>query len=312
MRIVLKMFLIALMTLEVSAGDYWHFINSGIEDNLAGIHFCDENRGYFLAGNGTILNYKAPGIIQKGDNINTPNTSFNIYFHPDCRHGFVCGSKGSFLTTEDGGSNWRVSRIDSSMFLMNMAFLDSLRGIMIAYNKNISGVIYRTIDGGKKWDSLSLSIRRPLWLDISPEKIITITGIDRILISRDGGESWESLSIPGAGMAMAGAINGQNGIIVGMRGLLALSSDEGKSWRQWNALPDSVHLYGIIMLSPLRAYAIGANGAILYTEDSGQNWIVEPIATAAGLTYIRRAGNKIFICGQSGVILSKDIEPETP
>jgi photosystem II stability/assembly factor-like uncharacterized protein len=60
-------------------------------------------------------------------------------------------------------------------------------------------------------------------------------------------------------------------VSVGVRGLIVLSDDEGKTWRQ-AASPVSSDLVAVRFVSPKRGWASGHDGVILTTADGGERW----------------------------------------
>ena len=61
-------------------------------------------------------------------------------------------------------------------------------------------------------------------------------------------------------------------VSVGVRGLIVVSDDEGKSWRQ-AASPVSSDLVAVRFVTPSRGWASGHDGVILSTEDGGNRWV---------------------------------------
>ncbi|HSV37042.1 MAG TPA: YCF48-related protein [Ramlibacter sp.] len=61
-------------------------------------------------------------------------------------------------------------------------------------------------------------------------------------------------------------------VSVGVRGLIVLSDDEGKTWRQ-AASPVSSDLVAVRFVTPSRGWACGHDGVILATSDGGEHWV---------------------------------------
>ena len=61
-------------------------------------------------------------------------------------------------------------------------------------------------------------------------------------------------------------------VSVGVRGLIVLSDDEGKTWRQAPA-PVSSDLVSVRFVTPSRGWACGHDGVILATSDGGEHWV---------------------------------------
>ena len=71
-------------------------------------------------------------------------------------------------------------------------------------------------------------------------------------------------------------------VVVGERGIVALSSDEGRTWRQ-SRVPVSVTLTAVQMVDPATGFAVGHGGVVLATTDGGRTWrkLVDGIQLAA-------------------------------
>lgn len=60
-------------------------------------------------------------------------------------------------------------------------------------------------------------------------------------------------------------------VAVGHRGLVLVSDDEGKQWRQV-AVPVGSDLVAVQFVSPARGWASGHDGVVLQTQDAGSTW----------------------------------------
>lgn len=60
-------------------------------------------------------------------------------------------------------------------------------------------------------------------------------------------------------------------IAVGERGIIILSDDGGRSWKQAD-VPTSVSLTAVRFVSPKSGWAVGHSGVVLHTEDGGTTW----------------------------------------
>lgn len=61
-------------------------------------------------------------------------------------------------------------------------------------------------------------------------------------------------------------------VSVGVRGLVLLSDDDGRSWRQARHVPVSVTLTAVEMVSAERGWAVGHSGVVLFSADGGETW----------------------------------------
>jgi photosystem II stability/assembly factor-like uncharacterized protein len=76
---------------------------------------------------------------------------------------------------------------------------------------------------------------------------------------------------PGQSFLLGVANAGDRVIAVGERGVVVLSDDQGKTWRQ-TAVPVSVTLTAVTFASAKKGWAVGHRGVILATVDGGETW----------------------------------------
>lgn len=76
---------------------------------------------------------------------------------------------------------------------------------------------------------------------------------------------------PERAVLLSAAQAGARTVAVGERGIVALSDDGGRSWRQAGA-PTSVSLTTVRFADALNGWAVGHGGVVLATEDGGKTW----------------------------------------
>jgi photosystem II stability/assembly factor-like uncharacterized protein len=77
---------------------------------------------------------------------------------------------------------------------------------------------------------------------------------------------------PERAVLLAGACAGRRLVVAGERGIIALSEDQGRSWRQ-AAVGVSVTLTAIRFVDALNGMAVGHGGTVLTTSDGGEHWL---------------------------------------
>ena len=80
-------------------------------------------------------------------------------------------------------------------------------------------------------------------------------------------------------MLLAVANAGPRLIAVGEHGVVALSDDNGKSFRQAKSVPVSGTLTSVEFVDALHGWAAGHEGAIIATEDGGETWALQRLDT---------------------------------
>jgi len=310
----LKVILLALIlpALEIASAADWHIVPTDITEDLTGMFLIDESNGYLVSKDGSIFKFILTDTGFKYDRTSSHNSLNSICFPANDKMGIALGNKGKILRTEDYGLHWLTDSMSITYSFKDLIFLDTLTGIIVGtdYKKGAAseGIVFKTEDGGRSWAPLDAKGKRFYYVNKSPEGILTIIGQHFMHISRDSGTSWQKEQIPAGGNARAIAVRGSNGIMVGKSGFLALSNDGGKKWETMPILNEAISFHDLLMIDSLRAYIIGSTGEILYTEDSGHNWIPQPSGAVFDLFDIRRAGNKIYVCGKKGTLIYTDLE----
>ncbi|MDE2584475.1 MAG: hypothetical protein KGN39_03680 [Betaproteobacteria bacterium] len=72
---------------------------------------------------------------------------------------------------------------------------------------------------------------------------------------------------------MAITVAGERLVAVGEGGIVLLSDDNGRSWRQAKAVPTSVALTGVRFASANTGWAVGHSGVVLKSSDGGETWV---------------------------------------
>ena len=76
-------------------------------------------------------------------------------------------------------------------------------------------------------------------------------------------------------MILAATRAGRRIVAVGERGVVLLSDDDGKSYRQAQAVPVASTLTGVWFSDEKSGWAVGHWGAILRTADAGETWVAQ-------------------------------------
>ncbi|WP_143068033.1 YCF48-related protein [Duganella sp. CF517] len=74
---------------------------------------------------------------------------------------------------------------------------------------------------------------------------------------------------------LSAASAGARVVAVGERGIVALSDDQGKTWRQAKRVPTSVTLTIVKFVGEKSGWAAGHGGVVLHTGDGGESWVLK-------------------------------------
>jgi photosystem II stability/assembly factor-like uncharacterized protein len=94
---------------------------------------------------------------------------------------------------------------------------------------------------------------------------------------------------PASAVIVAVAPAGPRLVAAGEHGLILLSDDDGRSWRQARSVPVSVTLTALRFADPRDGWATGHMGVILHSGDGGETWRRELDGTSAAAAVLAEA-----------------------
>jgi photosystem II stability/assembly factor-like uncharacterized protein len=182
--------------------------------------------------------------------------------HPDLRDDLP--PRLGLIESRDGGKDWTpVSLLGEADFHVLRA-----RGKQIVGYDASSGHVLTSRDGGKHWRRHRFE--GPL-VDLvnapGPSRTLLATAPAQLLLSRDGGRSWGSVSETTGLLAWP---KPRRLYLLASDGRLWLSPDVGKRWRALGEIggrPAAFAAYG-----DGRIYAALHSGAIKQSTDGGRSW----------------------------------------
>jgi photosystem II stability/assembly factor-like uncharacterized protein len=178
-------------------------------------------------------------------------------FFLDQNRGWVVGTKGTLLMTEDGGKTWVQKYRPTEDIIRDIYFLDDING-WIVVERNLYDLktadeprtyLMNTTDGGQRWTRVNVR-----GVDVNARLI-------RALFSR-GGRAWTF---------------GEGGLIYSTR-------DSGATWTKLN-VPTRNLLLGGTFVDEDRGWLVGAGATILQTADGGETWHRSPLNGAEGTRF---------------------------
>ncbi len=89
---------------------------------------------------------------------------------------------------------------------------------------------------------------------------------------------------PDKAVLLAVAQAGERLVAVGERGVIALSDDGARHWRQARSVPTSVTLTALRFANAKLGWAVGHSGVVLATQDGGEQWAL--VAEGRGLAAV--------------------------
>ncbi|MGA2517381.1 MAG: YCF48-related protein [Thermodesulfobacteriota bacterium] len=263
-------------------GKTWVRQNTGVNYTLLSIHFVDTQNGWVVGDGGTILHTKDGGKTWEKQKSPVPYYLMGVHFINSLK-GWVVTERTNILFTEDGGEHWRIKFKDEDYILRAVSFCDPVHGWAVGEY----GYIYHTSDGGATWKKQAGFFRiseetggmegASFLFDVvavNPQTAWAV-GIDGYAVKTiDGGKTWRGVNTGDSKISFfCVASDGKDTIMIGGKGALLLSVDQGRTWKKSELNPPIT--YGWIQKIAQRGssgfIAIGGRG-VIYISNSKTSW----------------------------------------
>lgn len=195
-------------------------------------------------------------------NSNTLAWLYDVYFLGE-RNGWIAGSGGAFLKTDDGGKTWTKQKNFTSDAIRQVYFTDERNGWLLcernlyALGANSPSYLLKTDDGGASWQRVEFAD--------SQRKRVT-----KIFFAKSG-----------AGFAI-----GENGAFFSMTG------DDEKIWQRQPS-PVRYLMFDGIFTDDAHGVIVGAGSSIFFTDDGGASWLKASVSGSANTKL-----NSVFFINQ--------------
>lgn len=249
-----------------------------VHDDIFSITFPTDQDGWVCGRWGTILHTSDGGLSWARQDSGTDITLVAVHF-PDERNGWAVGGKGTILHTSDGGTTWRKQECPVDYLLMDVTFRTSMKGWVVTERTHILA----TQDGGKTWS-------------------VQFADTDLILRAVSFGDAL-------------------HGWAVGEYGYIYYTADGGRSWEEQAGYYDvdddgdlvgDPSLFDVSAMDAQRAWAVGLDGHVIFTEDGGKEWkTVDVGAPSVPLYCIQADKAGSIVLGGKGICLTSEDKGRT-
>lgn len=232
-----------------SAQSYaWESQFSGTNQHLFGVFACADDTVYAVGYSGTILKTVDGGMSWNSLNSGVLENLYDVHF-TSADTGYVIGDNGVALKTSNGGITWTQLTVNTTVYFRNVHFISSNTGFIAGGTSGVGmyGTILKTTDGGITWNQQNLGSGCFYGIDfISPTHGFVSSFIGEVYTTTDGGITWNGFS---------------TGVSTSLSGVMAT--------------PNAAQLF-----------AVGVNGNIRVSPDSGNTWTGAPSTTTCELVGI--------------------------
>ncbi len=232
---------------KVNLNDFWKFTNGSeifIGEKSAFIYNTDGSKQWY-------------SILDE-------NYALNSINFVDDNNGFVVGSRGLILATDDGGNHWKkIENIN-----METLFEINMESKSIGFVVGLNGIILKTVDSGERWERQKSNTDKYLKsIDFYDDELgICVGGNGIILRTTDSGNTWSKIQdVTKRPLSKVRFIDKKNIIAIGNNGIILLSSNSGESWnsveskyfQNWN---------DIVVTSNKKIFIVGTSGTMIELE----------------------------------------------
>ncbi len=230
-------------------------------------------------------------------NVNTLAWLRAIHF-VDENTGWIGGSRGTFLFTNDGGENWQQTAKFTDDTILQIFFKDNETGWLLCerdiFNLGPRSPSYlmKTNDGGKNWERIEFKNdqRRRLTnmffagngFGLAIGETGTLYGLE------DDDRTWKQMPPPSSYLMLAGVFTDNlHGTIVGGGGTVLFTEDAGASWDLATLADNSrAKLNSVFFINKQSGWTVGSGGKIYQTVNGGKYWRLQRTNTTKNLNDI--------------------------
>lgn len=210
--------------------------------------------------------------------------------------GYICGSNGIIITTENGGRSYRNLNSGTEQYLYDLYFINSEIGFAVGNNNTF----IKTTNGGKSWSAVST----PVYSDYRSIYFVNsntgfVLGSDGVIVkTENGGGSWKKVFSGTYGNGVYGMHFTDNkiGYASGRGGMVLKTINGGDTWSYLsvNGLNEQDLLTSIYFTDKNNGFVVGGDprsfgnrkSILLRTQDAGSNWTKVQLPSALDYDYL--------------------------
>ena len=204
--------------------------------------------------------------------------------------GWIGGSNGILLKTNDSGENWNSIKVNESWDLNQIDFINDSLGWAIgsSFTSLTNTIIIKTADGGYNWTIQKKFQYIDLYsLYVIDEKTVYAAGYDRIYKTTNGGINWNDVSPNTIGRKynsiqfinpdcgnVVGRLSYEDGEEIKYKGMILRTTNGGISWNE-TTVNEFNNITDLKFLDDTTGHFIAnldTNYFLCKTEDMCQTW----------------------------------------
>ncbi len=238
----------------------------------------------------------------------------DVYFVNENK-GFIAGSGGILLATEDGGKTWKKEKNFTSDTIRQIYFSDEKTGWLLCERNifnlgaNSPSYLLKTTDGGKQWEQMNFGNGRNRIAKIFFTKNgfgLAVGEAGALFALQDDAKTWKKNPSPIRYLILDGIFTDNfHGSMVGAGGTILFTDDAGASWSQATIFGNSnAKLNSVFFINQKNGWTVGTNGKIYQTINGGKTWREQNSNVSSNLSDIFFSNTaEGWAVGEDGTIL---------
>lgn len=209
---------------------------------------------------------------------------FHSVYFVNQNKGWIVGSQGAYLTTNDGGITWKAEKKCSENVIRDVYFADENHGWLLCERDVFSSgglapsYILETFDSGVTWTPVALDgegRERLVRLFFTKEGIgWTVGESGTVYAMQNDKKTWKKSALPVRYLMLGGSFQDErHGLIVGGNGTSLFTEDGGTTWKPsifTNKSLDKLH--SVFFINNQNGWSVGVGGKIYITLNGGKLW----------------------------------------
>lgn len=248
---------------------------------------------------------------------------FKDIFFLDAQHGWIVGTDGVILSTENGGQTWLQDKKFTNDAFVQIRFSSRMNGWLLCernvYERGNDATSYlrRTTDGGRTWERIEFQDggrERVTRLLFNADGTAMAFGEGGIFYKlQDDGVTWKKMQTAIHYLLLDGAFaDGSLGAIVGTGGTILFTEDAGFTWLKATLLGDTSTRFNAVYFGSKAAWAVGTKGRIFRSNSGGRLWRQQNSTVTANLNDVYFTGpTNGWAVGDHGIVVQTRDAGET-
>lgn len=289
----------------IDGGLSWTEQLAPVKTHMHGVDFFNENLGLMVGENGQVFRTTDGGDIWSLIKLPTDKTLKSVQFLNQTRV-YAVGESGEVYRSTNSGQSWAKQSVGSTVNLNGMHFANADTGYVAAAD----GRVLRTFNSGNNWAFVNTGQSNGL-NDVyftNAKTGFAVGQVGTILRTVDAGLTWTQVTSGTERTLNTVAFNRSSpltGVVLGETGTILRTINGGTTFDGISITNTQNFLSVDFRFTSNIVYAVGTNGVIISSTNSGGGWTVRLSGFAKDYTATQfRTGTLGYIIGEDGLVLS--------